>query len=102
MGDAPTALTRMFVQDGAFIYLPAGVEMTSPILIDNFYHAETEAEMCFAQALIVADEEARGEVIVTHRSEGEGRIMVGFTREAVIGSKADVRFTELYDLQSNC
>ena len=102
MGDAPTALTRMFVQDGAFIYLPAGVEMTSPILIDNFYHADTEAEMCFAQALIVADEGARGEVIVTHRSEGEGRIMVGFTREAVIGSKADVRFTELYDLQSNC
>lgn len=102
MGDAPTALTRMFVQDGAFVYLPASVEVQTPIVVDCAYHAEGESEMCFAQALVVADVGARGEVIVTHRSEGSGRVMVGFTREAIVGRAADVHFTELYDLQSNC
>lgn len=102
MGDAPTALTRMFVQDGAFVYMPAGVEVQTPIVIDSTYHAEGEAEMCFAQVLVVADEGARGEVIVTHRSAGMGRVMVGFTREAIVGRAADIHFTELYDLQLNC
>ena len=102
MSDAPTALTRMFVQDGAFIYLPAGVEMQSPIVIDSAYHTDGESEMCFAQALVVAEQSARGEVIVTHRSEGTGRIVVGFTREAIVGEAADVQITELYDLQQNC
>ncbi len=102
MGDAPTALTRMFVQDGAFVYMPAGVEVQTPIVIDSTYHAEGEAEMCFAQALVIAEEGARGEVIVTHRSQGAGRVMVGFTREAIVGRAADIHFTELYDLQQNC
>ena len=102
MGDAPTAMTRMFVQDGAFIYLPAGVEVQNPIVIDSAYHAEGESEMCFAQALVMADEGARGEVIVTHRSAGTGRVMVGFTREAIVARAADINFTELYDLQQNC
>ncbi|MBR4149501.1 MAG: Fe-S cluster assembly protein SufD [Rikenellaceae bacterium] len=92
----------MFVQDGAFIYLPAGVEMQSPIVIDSAYHTDGESEMCFAQALVVAEQSARGEVIVTHRSEGTGRIVVGFTREAIVGEAADVQITELYDLQQNC
>jgi Fe-S cluster assembly protein SufD len=102
MGDAPTAMTRMFVQDGAFVYLPASVEVQTPIVVDCAYHAEGESEMCFAQALVVADEGARGEVIVTHRSAGSGRVMVGVTREVIVGRAADVHFTELYDLQSNC
>ena len=102
MSDAPTALTRMFVQDGAFIFLPAGVEMQSPIVIDSAYHTDGESEMCFAQALVVAEQSARGEVIVTHRSEGTGRIVVGFTREAIVGEEADIQITELYDLQQNC
>lgn len=100
--DAPTALTRMFVQDGAFVYLPEGTEMQNPIVIDNFYHAENEAEMCFAQVLVVANEGARGEVILTHRSQGNGRLMVGYTREAIVSPMADIQFTELYDLESNC
>ena len=102
MSDTPTALTRMFVQDGAFIYLPEGIEEQSPILIDNFYHAENEAELCFSQILIVAEKGARAEVIITHRSAGDGRIFAGITREAIIGEGADVHFTELYDLQQNC
>ncbi len=102
MSDTPTALTRMFVQDGAFIYLPEGIEEQSPILIDNFYHAESEAELCFLQTLVIAEKGARAEVIITHRSAGDGRIFAGVTREAVIGEGADVRFTELYDLQQNC
>ena len=102
MSDTPTALTRMFVQDGTFIYLPEGIEEQSPILIDNFYHAENEAELCFSQILIVAEKGARAEVIITHRSAGDGRIFAGITREAIIGEDADVHFTELYDLQQNC
>ena len=102
MSDTPTALTRMFVQDGAFIYLPEGIEEQSPILIDNFYHAENEAELCFSQTLVVAEKGARAEVIITHRSAGDGRIFAGITREAIIGEDADVHFTELYDLQQNC
>ena len=102
INDTPTALTRMFVQDGAFVYLPEGVEEQSPILIDNFYHAEGEDELCFSQLLVIAEKGARAEVIITHRSAGDGRIFAGVTREAVIGEGADIHFTELYDLQQNC
>ena len=102
INDTPTALTRMFVQDGAFVYLPEGVEEQSPILIDNFYHAEGEDELCFSQLLVIAEKGARAEVIITHRSAGDGRIFAGVTREAVIGEGSDIHFTELYDLQQNC
>ena len=102
INDTPTALTRMFVQDGAFVYLPEGIEEQSPILIDNFYHAEGEDELCFSQLLVIAEKGARAEVIITHRSAGDGRIFAGVTREAVIGEGADIHFTELYDLQQNC
>lgn len=98
ISDTPTALTRMFVQDGAFVYLPEGADIQSPVLIDDFYRADGEAQLCFAQTLVVAERGARAEIIVAHRSEGEGRLTACHTREVVAGEKSEIDFSELYDL----
>lgn len=98
LSDTPTALTRLFVQDGAFVYLPEGTELSAPVLIDDFYCADGEAQLCFAQTLVVAERGSRAEIIVAHRSEGDNRLTAGHTREAIICEGSEVGFSELYDM----
>lgn len=98
-GDGAAALTRIFVQDGAFVYLPEGVELNRPIVLDNRYHTDDESELCFTQTLVVAGRGARADIIVSHRSSGTGRVTVGYTREAVVEEDADIHFSELFDME---
>ncbi len=65
-GELLAALSSVFMQDGAFVYIPDGVEAEEPFFISFDYASDEPAQMCFARALIVAGDNARARVFVSH------------------------------------
>jgi len=68
--DKFTALHIAFVSDGAFIYVPRGVELTAPIIVN--YLAEGPDTVVFPHTLVVAEENSKVTVIDYFVSVGSG------------------------------
>ncbi len=92
--DALTALNSAFMQDGAVVWIPAGVKLKQPLLIDNRFLSDEDAQMCFGRTLIVLGEGAGADISVLYRSAGETRFLVDHVREVIVGKGACLRLSE--------
>ncbi len=92
--DALTALNSAFMQDGAVVWIPGGVKLKQPLLIDNRFLSEETAQMCFGRTLIVLGEGAEADISILYRSDGETRFLVDHVREIIVGKGARMRLSE--------
>ena len=93
-GDALTALNSAFMQDGALVWIPAGVRLAEPLLLDFRFLSDEEALMSFGRTLIVIGEGAEADISILYRTGGNTRFLIDFVREIVVGKGAHLRFSE--------
>jgi Fe-S cluster assembly protein SufD len=103
--DALTALNSAFIQDGALVWIPAGVRLAEPLLLDFRFVSDEEALMSFGRTLIVLGEGAEATISILYRT-GENsmptaaerpantRFLIDFVREIVIGKGAKLHISE--------
>ena len=85
--DAFTALATAFQNCGAFIYVPAGVQLDAPIQL-LFASSDSVPAAVFPHVVIVLGEGARATVIERH--SGSGATFVCGIVEAHVGAKAQL------------
>ncbi|MCC8088574.1 MAG: Fe-S cluster assembly protein SufD [Rikenellaceae bacterium] len=93
--DSVSALNTMFVQDGAFIYIPKGVSAQLPISIVNCYNA-IENIYIFARNLIIIEENSSLKLIIDSHTIGESAYMINNLTEVILGKNA---FAEIVEFQ---
>ena len=91
--DAVTALASLFMQDGAFVYVPEGVKAEKPLLIEFRYDAGSGSLLSFPRALIVAERGASADIVTLHHSSG--RVLSDYVREVVVGEGARLGIGEI-------
>ncbi len=88
-------LNTVFVQDGMYLHVPDGVKLDYPVVVDCRYASDEEALACFARMLMIFGAGSSAEVVVLHRSTGDGAgFLVNAVSEVFVGGGADVRITE--------
>ncbi len=95
---AATSLPTMFAQDGAFIYVPAGVREELPFVVQSALCGEGEAVASFARHLFIFEENSSASVILDYQTLGEERLLGNHGREIFLGEGASVECTELFRL----
>lgn len=93
--DKFAALHTAFVGDGAFVYVPRGVELAGPIVISH--RAQGDSTAVFPHTLIVAEENARVTVIDRFASvDGAAQLAIG-ANDLYAGHGAQVTYIGVQD-----
>lgn len=100
--DALTALNSAFMQDGAIVWVPDGIKLEEPLLIDNRFLSEETAQICFGRTLIILGEGSEANISVLYRSSGETRFLVDHVREVIVGKGGRLRFSEANIMGQGC
>ncbi len=93
--DGVTLLNTLLAEDGLFIYLPAGTELKNPIQIVNVA-AATMPMMSVRRIVIVAEEGAKGAVLLCDHAEGKNQCLTTQVVEAYV---ADTAQLSLYSIE---
>ena len=93
--EAVAALNSLFMQDGAFVYVPRGVRAEKPFLLTFAYRSDDPAQVCFPRALIVLEEGAQADVVISHQQSDDTAFLVDFVRETVVESGARLNLSEI-------
>ena len=93
--DSLAALNSAFMQDGVFVYVPAGVRYERGLIIDDRYGSQDEAQMCFSRMLVVLERDAAIDISLVHRGGGHTRFLIDAVRETVLGEGSELDFTEI-------
>lgn len=93
--DGVTLLNTLLAQDGLFIYLPAGVSLTSPIQVVNVSAARMDM-MSVRRILIVAEAGAEGAILLCDHAEGSHRYLT--TQVVEVFAARDARL-DLYGIE---
>ena len=89
-------LNTAFVSDGAFIYLPANIQIEKPVHVLYVNDSEFHPTVIYPRNLIVADKNASVKVAVSYHSIGSTN--AGFTNavtEVVAGQNAQVELIKI-------
>ncbi|MBM3658818.1 MAG: Fe-S cluster assembly protein SufD [Actinobacteria bacterium] len=92
--DAFTELHDAFLAGGAFVHVPAGVVVDTPIVVLHWSHGEGRAS--FPHTLVVAEEAAQVAVVDRFSSAG-GPHLVDAVVELVLGDGANVRYLSVQE-----
>jgi Fe-S cluster assembly protein SufD len=85
-----TALNTAFVQDGAFLYVPEGVEMPVAVHLLFLSVGDNRPGLHTPRNLIVAGKESRLSIVETHHSLGSGSHLTDVVTEIVVGPGATI------------
>lgn len=96
--DVQADLTAMFAQDGAFVYLPSGVEEPTPFVVECILTAEGEAVASFARHLFILEANSAATVAIDYQSAGGERLLGGYTREVFLAPGARLELVETASL----
>ena len=94
-GDAVSALNTVFAQDGAFVYVPRGVEVDEPIVVTFDRYGEDEALRIFTRSLFVFEEGSRAGIVIDDRSQSDVVSLDCQAREIFLDRGARVEIVEL-------
>jgi Fe-S cluster assembly protein SufD len=94
--DAFSALNTAFLDGGALLYAPKGVELSAPVQLLFVSTAEAEAAT-FPRVLVVAERDSRLDVIETYVSTGEGTYLTNAVVEVFVGEGARVSHYKVQD-----
>lgn len=88
--DAFTALNTAFVSDGAFVRVPDGAELESPVHLVFVSTEESEPQVSHPRVLVVAGTGSRATVIETYIGPDKGRYFTNAVAEVAVGEGAKV------------
>ena len=72
-GSGFTALNTAFIRDGAFVHVPAGVELAAPVHVIFIATGETEGTVTHPRNLVVIERGARASVVESYVTVAPGR-----------------------------
>ncbi len=91
-----TALNTAFIQDGAFVHVPAGVELAMPVHLVFVSSGETEGTVAQPRNLIVIEAAARASVVESYVTLAPGRrYFTNAVTEVVSGEGAWTEHTRI-------
>jgi Fe-S cluster assembly protein SufD len=77
------ALNSGFIRDGAFIYLPKGTEINSPIHLLFISTGNGEATVTHPRVLVIAEAGARATIVESYVGEGSGSYFTNAVTEII-------------------
>ncbi len=83
-----TALNTAFVHDGAFVYVPAGLQMEEPVQLLYLTVPGAAPIVTHPRSLIVVERTGRVSVVETYGALGEGTYFTNAVTEIVVGDGA--------------
>ena len=88
--DAFTALNTAFLGDGAFVRVPDGTELESPVHLVFVSTEESEPQVSHPRVLVVAGAGSKATVIETYISQDKGLYFTNAVTEIAVGEGATV------------
>jgi Fe-S cluster assembly protein SufD len=85
-----TALNTAFLRDGAFLYVPAGVQLPAPVHLLFVTDRRAEGAVTYPRNLYLLEPGARAAVIETYVSLGEFVSFTNAVTEAVVQAQAEL------------
>ncbi|HTV63558.1 MAG TPA: Fe-S cluster assembly protein SufD [Verrucomicrobiae bacterium] len=95
--DAFAALNQAFFADGAFIFVPPGIEMAEPLQLIYISAASQTGETIQPRNLIIAGPNSRATVIESYLNAGSAAYFTNAVTEIVAGDHAALEFLKLQD-----
>ena len=83
-----TALNAAFIQDGAFVLVPAGLELETPVQFCFVTTADQRETVTHPRNLIVVEDKARAAVIESYHGTGAPAYLTNAVTEVVLGEGA--------------
>jgi Fe-S cluster assembly protein SufD len=99
--NAFAALNQAFFTDGAFISIPAGVEIADPIQLVYISSAKQTGETIQPRNLIIAGENSKATIIESYLSTGDAASFTNAVTEIVAGDNACIEHIKLQDETAN-
>jgi len=91
------ALNQAFFSDGAFIYVPAGIEVAEPVSLIYISSAKHGGEAILPRNLIVAEANSKLTVVESYLSTANAAYFTNAVTELVAGDNAAVEHIKLQD-----
>ena len=91
------ALNQAFFSDGAFIFVPAGVEVAEPVSLIYISSAKHGGEAILPRNLIIAEANSKLTVVESHISTANVAYLTNAVTELVAGDNAAVEHIKLQD-----
>jgi Fe-S cluster assembly protein SufD len=99
--NAFAALNQAFFTDGAFISVPAGVEIADPIQVVYISSAKQNGETIQPRNLIIMGADSRATIVESYLSTGDAASFTNAVTEIVAGENAVVEHVKLQDETAN-
>jgi Fe-S cluster assembly protein SufD len=96
-GNSFAALNQALFADGAFIFVPAGVEVGEPVQLIYISSAKNAGETISPRNLIIAGANSRLTVVESYLSTGNAAYLTNAVTEIVAGDNAKVEHIKLQD-----
>jgi Fe-S cluster assembly protein SufD len=95
--NAFAALNQAFFTDGAFIFIPAGVELADPIQLVYISSAKEHGETNSPRNLIIAGANSKATIVESYLSAGHAAYFTNAVTEMVAGDNAAIEHVKLQD-----
>ena len=95
--NAFAALNQAFFSDGAFIFVPQGIEVTDPVQLIYLSSARQDGETIQPRNLIIAEANSKLTVVESYLSASEAAYFTNAVTEIVAGDNASVEHVKLQD-----
>jgi Fe-S cluster assembly protein SufD len=89
-GNIFSALNAAFIQDGAFVYVPAGVAVEQPIHLVFVSTARADTAT-YPRNLVVLERQAEANIVETYAGLADGRYLTNAVTELVLGEGANLK-----------
>jgi Fe-S cluster assembly protein SufD len=91
------ALNQAFFTDGAFIFVPQGVEVTEPVQLIYISSATQNGETILPRNLVIAEANSKLTVVESYISTGNVAYFTNAVTEILAGDNAKVEYIKLQD-----
>ncbi|HEY5298363.1 MAG TPA: Fe-S cluster assembly protein SufD [Verrucomicrobiae bacterium] len=91
------ALNQAFFSDGAFIFIPQGVEIAEPIQLIYISSAKNSGETIQPRNLIVAEANSKATIVESYLSASDETYFTNAVTEIVAGENASIEHIKLQD-----
>lgn len=98
--EAMAAMNGAFADDGAFIYVAKGVQAEQPFVVTFEYDAAGGSGMCFPRLLVILEEGARADIVISHQQHGGGTVVANFVRECFVAEGATMNLSEVTQMNA--
>ena len=95
--NAFAALNQAFFSDGAFIFVPKGVEVTEPVQLIYISSAKNSGEVILPRNLVIAEANSKLTVVESYISTGNVAYFTNAVTEILAGDNAAVEHIKLQD-----